>query len=64
MVRQGKRYNSGETNSHSQKLQGCGKGRTKINQFPAGGQEVIMRRNVDVAGQCNYVLSLLNKKNK
>lgn len=50
---------SGETESHSQKLQGCGKGITKINQVPMGGQEDKMRRNGEVAGQCDYVLCLL-----
>lgn len=44
---------SGETESPSQKLQGCGKRRTKRNRAPAGGQEAKMSRNCEVAGQCD-----------
>lgn len=58
---------SDETESHSQKLWGCGKGITKINQSPAGRQEVKMRRKGEIAGNCDYVLSILtvimNRKN-
>lgn len=36
---------SGETESHAQKLLGCGEGRTKLNQVPAGGQEAKMKKN-------------------
>lgn len=33
---------SGETESHSQKLQGCGEGRTKTNWVLTSGQQVKM----------------------
>ena len=36
--------------SHSQKLPGCGKRRTKINQAPADGQEAKMKKDSGYLG--------------
>lgn len=36
--------------SHSQKLPGCGKRRTKINQVPADEQEAKMKKNSGYQG--------------